>query len=101
MVPPTRSRLPVTRLSSCTAHWATVPQAVVETPIRPYAAAASAAANSRAIRRISSAGTPLACSARSGVNGGTFEATSSSRSTYDRGAASPSSNSTLSIASRT
>ncbi|SST10286.1 Uncharacterised protein [Acinetobacter baumannii] len=33
--PPTRSRLPVTRLISCTSHWQSVPKAWVETPIRP------------------------------------------------------------------
>ena len=40
------------------AHWQIEPNPWVDSPIRPYAAAPSAAANSRVIRRISSAGTP-------------------------------------------
>ena len=33
--PPTRSRLPVTRLINCTSQWHRVPNAWVETPMRP------------------------------------------------------------------
>ncbi|MNT47147.1 hypothetical protein D3C72_1838400 [compost metagenome] len=33
--PPTRSRLPVTRLINCTSQWHKVPKAWVETPMRP------------------------------------------------------------------
>ena len=60
-----------------------------------------AAANSRVIRRMSSAGTPLTCSARSGVNSATASATASALSTYAGGLVRPSSNSTCSIASST
>ena len=61
----------MTRLRTWIAHWQIVPNPWVDTPIRPYAAAPSAAANSRASRRISSAGMPLAASAASGVNSAT------------------------------
>ena len=33
--PPTRSRLPVTRLINCTPQWHNVPNAWVDTPMRP------------------------------------------------------------------
>ena len=53
-------------------------------------------------RRISSAATPDAAAARSGVHGATARRTASTPSTYDGGVlASPSSNSTCSIASST
>ena len=99
--PPSRSKFPVSRFSSWIAHWATEPNPCVDTPIRPYAAAESAAAKSRVSCRIVSAPTPLACSARSGVKGATRSRTSSTWSTYAGGEVSPSSNSTCSIASST
>ena len=83
------------------AHWQIEPKPCVDSPIRPYAAAPSAAANSRVIRRISSAGTPEAASAYSGVASATAIRTDSTPSTYAGGAVSPSSKSTCSIASRT
>ena len=51
------------------AHWLREPKPVVETPIRPYAAAPPVAQSSRASRWIVAAGTPLTRSASSGVNG--------------------------------
>ena len=50
---------------------------------------------------MSSAGTPLTSSARSGVNSATAVATASALSTYAGGRVRPSSNSTFSIASST
>ena len=83
------------------AHWHIEPKPWVDSPIRPYAAAASAAAKSRVSRRISSAGTPLAVSARSGVKSATSSATRSTWSTYGGGVVSPSSKSTCTMASST
>ena len=83
------------------AHWHTDPKPCVDTPIRPYAAADSAAASSRTRVRMVSAGSPLAAAASSGVNPATSSATRSRLSTYAGGVASPSSNRTFSIASRT
>ena len=83
------------------AHWHTEPNPCVDTPIRPYAAADSAAARSRTSVRMVSAGTPLAPAASSGVNPATSSATRSRLSTYAGGVASPSSSSTCSIASST
>ncbi len=65
--PPSRSKLPVRMFRHWIAHWQMDPKPWVDSPIRPYAAALSAAANSRVIRRISSAGTPDASAAYSGV----------------------------------
>ena len=69
MAPPGRSRLPVRTLSTSTSHDASVPNSCVVVPIRPYTAAASAAASSRAIRRIVAASIPQTGAAASGVNG--------------------------------
>ena len=74
MVPPGRSRLPVSTLMVWTAHWQTTPCAWVDTPIRPWTAADGAAARSRARPRTASAGMPLTCSASSGVKGSTAPA---------------------------
>ena len=67
------------------AHWQIEPKPWVDSPIRPYAAAPSAAANSRVIRRISSAGTPETASAYSGVKSATASRTDSSPRTYAGG----------------
>ena len=67
--PPGRSRLPVSTLSTSTSHDASVPNSCVQVPMRPYTAAAGAAASSAARARMASAGTPQAGATRSGVNG--------------------------------
>ena len=79
--PPSRSKLPVRMFRHWIAHWQIEPKPWVDRPIRPYAAAPSAAANSRVIRRIVSAGTPEAYSAYSGVKSATASRTDSMPST--------------------
>ncbi len=83
------------------AHWQIEPKPWVDSPSRPYAAAPSAAANSRVIRLITSAGTPEAASAYSGVKSATASRTDSVPRTYDGGVVRPSSKSTCTIASST
>ena len=75
--PPSRSKLPLRMFRHWIAHWQIEPKPCVDRPIRPYAAAPSAAANSRVVRRITSAGTPESCSACSGVKSATATRTDS------------------------
>ena len=52
IAPPSRSRLPASTLTTSTSHDASVPNSWVQVPMRPYTAARSVAASSRATRRI-------------------------------------------------
>jgi len=83
------------------AHWLIEPKPVVETPRRPYAAAPSASTNSWTIRMMSAAGTPLTCSASSGVKSSTSSRMRSRWSTYDGGSAKSSANMVCTIDSST
>ncbi len=67
MAPPSRSRLPVSTFSTSTSQLVRVPNDCVVVPIRPYTAARSAPASSRASRRICSAPMPHAGATASGV----------------------------------
>jgi hypothetical protein len=51
--------LPVIALSALTSHWHSPPNDCIDKPTRPYATARSAAANSRAMRRIVSSAMPV------------------------------------------
>ena len=66
--PPGRSNLPTTMFTTSTSHEASVPNSWLHSPMRPYSAPEGAAANSRASRRIVSAGTRQNASTDSGVN---------------------------------
>ena len=68
MSPPARSNLPTTMLTTSTSHDANVPNSWLHSPMRPYTAPDGAAANSRARRRMVSAGTRQNASTDSGVN---------------------------------
>ena len=68
MSPPGRSNLPTTMFTTSTSHDASVPNSWLHSPMRPYTAPVGAAANSRARRRIVSAGTRQNASTDSGVN---------------------------------
>ena len=82
IVPPGRSRLPVTMLSTWVAHWASTPNCCVDAPIRACTAADGALAEGAGQRRARpSAGIPLTRSATSGVNGSTTSRTRSTPST--------------------
>jgi hypothetical protein len=100
-IPPSRSKLPERMFSRFSAHWHSDPKPCVDSPMRPYAAAPSAAANSRVILRISSAGTPDASAAYSGVMSATASRTDSMPRTYAGGSAKPSSSRTCTIARST
>ena len=71
MAPPSRSRLPVSTFSTSTSQLVSVPNDCVVVPIRPYTAARSAPASSRASRRICSAPMPHAGATASGVKSAT------------------------------
>ena len=68
MAPPSRSRLPVSTLSTSTSQLASVPNSWVQVPIRAYTAARGAPASSRAMTLICSASIPQAPATRSAVN---------------------------------
>ena len=77
IAPPSRSRLPVSTFSTSTSQLACVPNSCVQVPIRAYTAPRSAAASSRAMRRISPASIPHAPATASGVKSRTSVRTSS------------------------
>ena len=75
--PPGESRLPVRAQITSVAHDASVPNATVLVPMRPYTAAVGAAASSAARRTTVSASMPVTEATHSAVNGATWAASSS------------------------
>ena len=100
IAPPTRSRLPVSALSTSTSHEASVPNSCVQVPMRPYTAARGAPASERATRSIVAAGIPVTSATGPGAKSAASARTASTPARWSTGVTSPSASSTCTSANR-